>query len=216
MSYQQLLQRLAERLQEPLPGKEAQRKMAASARHWNPSQYKPNGQTKEGGVMILLYPHQEELFLPLILRPKSEKGVHSGQVAFPGGRREQSDTDIAFTALRECEEEIGVAHQQVQLIGQLSPLFVFASNFMVYPTIGFLPEKPLFKPNASEVAEVLEVGLSHLLNPNTQKLTNIYINENLTLEAPYFDVAGQVVWGATAMMLSELREVLEEIKIYQD
>ena len=138
-------------------------------------------------------------------------GAHSGQVSFPGGKFEQQDLDLNFTALRETHEEIGVAPEEVSLIGKLSDLFIIASNFKVHPSVGFVPSRPQFIPDPLEVEEVLEVSLSHLYDL-TQRGVEPMRFENYTIHSPYFDVQGHVVWGATAMMLSELLQVISELE----
>jgi 8-oxo-dGTP pyrophosphatase MutT (NUDIX family) len=146
--------------------------------------------------------------LPLIVRPHTEKGVHSGQVAFPGGKKEKTDPDFVYTALREAQEEVNLDISKVQVLGQLSPLFVFASNFMVYPTLAVMHEKPFLRPNPQEVADIFSTNLTTLQRPETIKKTIIQTPQ-YTFETPYFDIEGKIVWGATAMMLKELIELVE-------
>ncbi|MGD1841633.1 MAG: NUDIX hydrolase [Thermonemataceae bacterium] len=208
----QSIEKLTHRLQQPLPGKAAQKKMAASSRQYDFSKYQPNRRTREGGVLLLLYPQQEEWYFPLIVRPTTEKGVHSGQIAFPGGKREPVDESIVTTALREGYEEVGIDRSSVQVLGQLSPLFVFASNFMVNPTIAYTPEKPVLTISDLEVAELLEVPLKQIESQLTPKETLIKTKQGLEIQAPYLDFEGKVIWGATAMMLNEFLTVWREVK----
>lgn len=159
--------------------------------------------------MVLLYPHNGDIYLPLMKRPTYE-GAHSGQVSFPGGKFEQDDLDITTTALRETEEEIGVNPEQIEVIGSLSEMFIIASNFKVFPTVGYLPQRPAFVPDAVEVEAVLEVSISHLQDLSKRGVEPMTFG-NYTIQSPYFDVEGHVVWGATAMMLSELLYILDEL-----
>lgn len=191
-----------------LPGKEAQIRMVSDRFKDRYFELKPNAQTREGAVLILLYPENDTIGLPLILRPQNEKGVHSGQAAFPGGKKDETDKDFIQTALREAQEEVSLDISKVKILGQISPLFVFASNFMVYPTVAYVEKKPILEPNPSEVAEIFFADLETLKNPATIKKTLISTPQ-YTFETPYFDVSGKVVWGATAMMLSELIAILE-------
>ena len=210
LNFDDFVEKLEQRLKLPLPGRDAQEKMAPYPVDEN--RFKENLQkpAKPGGVMILLYPHENDIYLPLMKRP-TYNGAHSGQVSFPGGKFEQQDLDLNFTALRETHEEIGVAPEEVSLIGKLSDLFIIASNFKVHPSVGFVPSRPQFIPDPLEVEEVLEVSLSHLYDL-TQRGVEPMRFENYTIHSPYFDVQGHVVWGATAMMLSELLQVISELE----
>jgi 8-oxo-dGTP pyrophosphatase MutT (NUDIX family) len=209
MTFEQQIQILQEKIASgKLPGKEAQIKMVSDAFKDRYFDIKPNAHTREGAVLILLYPQQQNLHLPLIVRPHTEKGVHSGQVAFPGGKKEKTDPDFVYTALREAQEEVNLDISKVRVLGQLSPLFVFASNFMVYPTLAVMHEKPFLRPNPQEVADIFSTNLTTLQRPETIKRTIIQTPQ-YTFETPYFDIEGKIVWGATAMMLSELIELAE-------
>ena len=204
-------EKLKKQLALPLPGEIAQFKMSASLRI-NALQtpfprYEPNAQTREAGVLLLLYVHEDTIFIPLIVRPDTELGAHSGQVSFPGGKKEKTDKNLIATALREAYEEVGIKEDEITVLGEISPLFVFASNFMVYPTVAVCNKKPLFVPDPREVAKILEVPLLHLQNIENHKVTDLEIR-NTNIIAPYFDVENHIVWGATAMILSELLAVL--------
>ena len=168
----------------------------------------PKRPSKPGGVMLLLYPHDGDIYLPLMKRP-TYKGAHSGQVSFPGGKFEPEDKDLKETALRETEEEIGVKSSDIQVIGGLSELFIIASNFKVFPTVGFVTERPVFVPDAIEVEDILEVSLSDLKNLSKRGVEEMTFGK-YTINSPYFDVDGHVVWGATAMMLSEFLQLTED------
>ncbi|KOY84880.1 hypothetical protein AD998_00805 [bacterium 336/3] len=205
--FEERIQNIEKRIKEGLPGMGSQIKMVSETFKNRYFDMQPNEQTREGGVLILLYPESNQLHLPFILRPSTEKGVHSGQVAFPGGKKEETDKNVIHTALREAEEEVHLDTSQITVIGQLSPLFVFASNFMVYPTLAYTNTPPLLKPNPSEVAEIFSANIEHLKHPETIKKTTIKTPQ-YTFETPYYDVDGKIIWGATAMMLSELLEIL--------
>ncbi len=205
------IEKLTKQLNLPLPGEKAQFKMLASLRIDTKQtpfpRYEPNAQTRDAGVLILLYLHEDTVFIPLIVRPDTELGAHSGQVSFPGGKKEKTDKNLRETALREAFEEVGIKESEITVLGEISPLFVFASNFMVYPTIAVCNKKPNFVPDPREVAKILEIPILHLQNTDNHKITDLEIR-NTTIIAPYFDVEGRIVWGATAMILSELLEVL--------
>ncbi len=202
---------LDDRLKAPLPGKTAQMKM--KPRNIDPSNFtiKPTNNPKVGSVLILLYPKNNRIFIALMKRPDYE-GVHGGQISFPGGKREETDANLVQTALREGEEEVGIISKDVSIVGLLSEHFVFASNFNVLPVVGYLKYTPEFHPDHREVEKVVEVGLDHLLDKKNQKEINLTVRKNHTLLAPYFDVDGHIVWGATAMILSEFLTITKEFK----
>jgi 8-oxo-dGTP pyrophosphatase MutT (NUDIX family) len=163
---------------------------------------------KRGAVLILIYPDADEAFFPLIKRPVYA-GVHSGQIAFPGGKMELEDKDISYTAVREAWEEVGVLPKDVRLLGQISDLFIPASNFLVSPIIGYTERKPDFVPEIKEVDRIIETPLKQLLNLEIRKQKILEIGGQFKLNTPYFDISNEVVWGATAMILEEFIQVLE-------
>lgn len=199
---------LRKRLSEPLPGLAATQQMSARLANGSRVRINHDKPPKEGSVMILLYPDEHTVRFPLIQRPEYP-GVHSGQMALPGGKKEPGEDDIE-AALRETQEEIGIPIGEIEVIGSLSSFYVFASNFQILPVIGRLHRKPLFIPQEEEVAEVVTADVRHLLDDQYCKETDITVGAGFELRAPYFDLEGKVVWGATAMMLNELRIVLKE------
>jgi 8-oxo-dGTP pyrophosphatase MutT (NUDIX family) len=209
---QQFFQQLENRLHQPLPGEAAHSLMASTARANVKFKSKPNDATRQSAVLILFYPDEGALKLPLILRPVYD-GVHSGQVALPGGRMEESDKNFIETALRESHEEIGINPDEVKILGSLSDLFVFASDHLVRPVVGYCSHKPTFNIDAREVDQLIEVPLDTLLDKNIRGITNMVVNGNIEISAPYFGISDFTVWGATAMILSELVTVIDEINI---
>ncbi len=156
---------------------------------------------RSSAVLILLYPHNGELYLPLTLRATYD-GMHSGQVSLPGGRSEEGDCNIAATALREANEEVGVDAQSVSVLGALTPLFVFVSNNLVTPIVGWSEQRPNFATNTREVAQLLEVPIRALCDPQNHIVESWQLRDR-TADVPFYRVNGQQVWGATAMILSE-------------
>lgn len=182
--------------------------MAASLRV--PPGFKPDLKSARiGGVLIALYPDNGQIRTVLMKRP-DYNGTHSGQVSFPGGKHEPHDPDIHATALREAHEEVGMPINRVTVLGQLSELYIPASNFLVHPVVGVLDYAPTLTPDAHEVERILLPELAHFFREDIIKETRITVSRGLTLRAPYYDVDGQVVWGATAMILSEFTQVLQE------
>lgn len=166
------------------------------------SDAKDNGSNNNGSNDGCSRSGTEEIYLPLILR-STYRGVHSGQVGFPGGGWEEGDTDIIATALRETHEEIGVPTENIHVIGQLSPLYVFASNHLVHPTVGWIDRRPDFHLDRREVAQLIEIPLRELLNPANLRIEEWQLRDR-TAKVPFYYIQEQTIWGATAMMLSEL------------
>jgi len=198
---------LNNRLKLQLPGEEAQMKMASRIRHDDLKLDYDLSKAIPSGILILFYPSDDQVKTVLILRQTYE-GVHSGQVSFPGGRYEESDKSIIETALRESQEEVNIDPKKVKLIGALSEMYIPPSNFLVTPVVGFTESLPDFIPDSNEVEKIIETNLDFLFDKNAQKETLLNIRGH-KINAPYFDVHGHIVWGATAMILSELREVIE-------
>ena len=190
-----------------LPGHEAQYKMATENRLPHKEWERYYADAKKGGVLILFYPHRSAIHTVLIQRPKYD-GVHSGQVGFPGGAREKGDATMIDTALREAEEEIGVSRKKISVLGQLTELYIPPSNFLITPVIGYAPERPAFEIDKREVVELIEPSVNELMDESTRGVKQIHIRGSITIQAPTFNIQGRAVWGATAMMISELNEVL--------
>ncbi len=194
-----------------LGGYEAQRKMEHLAR-FSMMQKAPKipANHRSAAVMCLLYPAENDWNVVFIVRP-SYDGAHSGQIAFAGGGIEPEDENMQATALRETEEEIGVAPHLIEIISPLTPLFIPVSNFMVYPFVGILEKRPIFTPQASEVVEILEIPLNIFRNEENIKITTLKLEKGITLEkVPYYDLNGRVLWGATAMMMAEFIDIVFE------
>ena len=164
----------------------------------------------KSAVLVLFYEKEDGINLVLILRKKYH-GVHSAQVSFPGGKHDPEDEALKLTALRETEEEVGIKKEDIHVIGQLTDLYIPPSNYLVQPFVGYLEQTPEFTPEPKEVEEVIEAPLSLLLDDSIMGKKKIKVSaRNLKINYPYFDVKGHTVWGATAMMLSELKEVLQK------
>ncbi len=214
MNLNKLSQSLKNRFQEPLPGIEAQKKMWSRRRDLSQLENYDASTVRRAGVLLMLYPHQNTIYTALMRRPESPY-AHSGQISFPGGREENSDGgNLIQTALREANEEFGFDTSMVDVVGQLTDMYVSVSDIAVSPTVGVLKERPVFYPDPVEVAEIIEVPLSHLIDEGNHKRKKIMSGRGFSLEVPYYDVFGHVLWGATAMMMSEFLEVYQSIDIH--
>ncbi|NEU67311.1 NUDIX hydrolase [Spirosoma agri] len=204
-SFHSFTEDLHQRLQKPLPGEMAHKKMASAARYR--LGIKPNERTRRSAVLICFYPYQDSIYLPLILRPQYD-GVHAGQMAFPGGRMERFDENLTRTALREAQEEVGIRVTDVKVLGLLTELFIPPSNFYVQPVVGMLPYRPDYYPDPHEVEAVVEVDLETLLDETIVGDSQIEVR-GVVVDAPFYQIQGHRVWGATAMMISELLMVMD-------
>lgn len=205
-SFDFFIEKLTNQLQKSLPGETAHQIMQNSSK--TRLNFKPNEQTRKSAVLILFYPFEDEIYLPLILRPPYD-GVHSAQIAFPGGRYEPTDESLIRTALREAKEEIGLEITDIKVLGTLTELFIGPSNFKVLPVIGYLSYKPDFLAHKREVEKILEIRLSDISNPNIVGSSEMLIREELAI-VPHYKIHNHKIWGATAKMISELLYILKD------
>lgn len=203
------IQRLAERLTNgPLPGVDAQRKMSSVERRWSPDAAElPT--VRKSAVLALLHPSPTGLAVLYTLRP-SRLAHHGGQVSFPGGGREDGDPSLAHTALRETTEELGMTTADVRILGPLTTLFIESSCNLVHPFVGWIPALPPLNPDIHEVAEVLSVTLQTLSDPATVATCVREVNGQLRT-FPSFYIPPHHIWGATAMMTSELLTIAVQV-----
>ena len=205
--FQLFIENLKTNLQKPLPGVEAQFEMAHVKREKVLANSHESQNYRPSAVLILLYPNEQNQISVLLIERMTYNGHHSGQIAFPGGKAEPSDKDLEETALREFFEETG-ADTRPTVIGKLTPIYIPISKFMVQPFVSFVEQKPNFSASAYEVNELIEWEINHLLNPEIIKETILEPTPGYKIKTPYFDVQGKVLWGATAMMLNELKKII--------
>ncbi|MSP12171.1 MAG: CoA pyrophosphatase [Chloroflexi bacterium] len=197
-------------LQGPRPGRNAHllmipgfRRALALEQGWEPA-YIP----RHGAVLLLLYPRNGELYLVLTRRTHTV-ATHKGQVSLPGGAFESGDASYIQTALRETQEELGVPLAEVHVLGELTPLYIPPSQYQIHPVVGYSQTPPVFQMNTHEVAEILEITLEYLLSSNCRQEEDWEL-EGQRSPVPFFDVLGHKVWGATAMVLAEFVEMVNQ------
>ena len=193
-------------MQRPLLGLEAQARMAPPYRRDQIAVMLNPPACKQAGVLVLLYPLEGQLCFPLTQRPDSVE-YHKGQISLPGGSQENGES-LCQTALRETQEEVGVDISAVEVIGQLSRLYVPPSNFCIQPFVGYVAERPDFRIEVVEVAELIETPLQALLDPATVRVEDWEIRGGLW-PIPFYQFGPHKVWGATAMILAEFVAMLE-------
>lgn len=194
----------------PIPREELLLVRDRAGRYLRPAAPPPGVQPRPGAVLILLYPDGPDLRLPLTVRSEHLPN-HRGEVSLPGGGTDPGDDGPSATALRECWEELGVPPQTVEVLGSLPPIYIPPSNFQIAPVVGWSAEPPIIQFNTHEVSALLTVTLRELLDPA------IVVEEEWNLRGtptlvPFFAIAGQKVWGATALMLSELTARLRRVR----
>lgn len=165
---------------------------------------------KKAAVMMLFYPKDSETHLVLIKR-NAYPGVHSSQIAFPGGKVDSEDVDFRQTALRETFEEIGISEDKISVVKDFTPLYIPPSDFLVYPFMGVCSTEIEFVLQQEEVAGIIEVPLKTLLDDAIISNKILDTSYAKSLEVPVFEIEEHIVWGATAMMLSELKDVLKMV-----
>lgn len=229
------LNRLRAALARPLPGLPVQMGMAPVPRPGTERILDPFLDCRRAGVLVLLYPAESSSTKPgssesldkpgflekpglsrestsplhVVLTRRTESvDNHRGQISFPGGSMDPGE-DVVTTALREAQEELGVDPACVEVLGRLSPLYIPPSGFCIFPVVAYAAERPAFNPSPDEVAEILEVPISHLLEPATRK-EEVWQIRGENVRVPFYAVGPHKIWGATAMVLCELLALLRE------
>jgi 8-oxo-dGTP pyrophosphatase MutT (NUDIX family) len=206
-----LYEYIREALKGELPGTGVQWEMASSDRMIKDFPKVKKDDSRLAAVLILLYPCNRLINTILIQRP-TYKGVHSGQISFPGGKAEESDSDIIHTALREASEETGIDPKEVTLLGCLTPLYIPVSDTEVTPVVGWTNIKPGLTANPAEVVHIIEANLMQLADPSIIRQKPFPVRDEM-IEVKYYDYNGHIIWGATAMILHELITIFRSSEI---
>jgi 8-oxo-dGTP pyrophosphatase MutT (NUDIX family) len=205
MLLQSEIEFLKERFKKPLPGVDAQYMMAPKGRRSAVRDSGSEQASKVSSVLILLFPDNSGKAQTVLIKRPMNSGVHSGQIALPGGKHENSDLSYQHTALREAHEEIGVPANEVDVVGALTELYIPASNFLVHPFVGFIKHSPQFQINQYEVDSIIPVHLTTLLSMNAGN--EPFLTSYGTHHAPCYYLENHKIWGATAMILAEFRSL---------
>ena len=204
------IEELKQKFLRPLPGALSHLKMSPSHRMEDFSGLNDMMPlAKRSAVLVLLFPDQGQLKTVFIKRSEYD-GVHSGQISFPGGQFESTDRSFEATAIRETYEEIGVSSDKIQLVGQLTDFYIPPSNFLVKVFVGYSSQKPEYIPDKKEVQSVIEVNVDDLYDKNNITQMEFYSTSRKALvNAPTYIINGVEIWGATAMIVSDLLDVLK-------
>lgn len=206
----EIIEKLSEALSAPLPGWDAQKELINYDRPRPENLRELVPDARQSAVLALLYPKNKELFTVFILR-NIYQGVHSGQISFPGGKHEKFDASLWDTALREAHEEVNTEPCQINRIGELTPVYIPPSKFLVTPFLAFCRTEPEFKPDPVEVSKIIQVPVAAFLDRSQILQKKMFIQSlNSSLDIKYFNVEGEVLWGATAMIISELSEIFRK------
>lgn len=212
MNFDQFINAVSKIENIPLPAEPSQFKMSPPFRQKLQEMQKDKiNDAKQAGVMALFYPNTSyKTTLALILR-KTYKGVHSAQVGFPGGKLEETDFSLRDAALRETYEEIGVPIRSIEVLKKMTQVYIPPSNFFVQPYLGITPKTPKFVKQDDEVEDIIEVALNDFLDDGSIITERVSTSYKVNVDVPAFKLNGHVVWGATAMMLSEVKDLLKEM-----
>ncbi len=203
-------------LQKELPGEIAHLRMAPAHRDRLLTLSNGPEYARKSSVLILLSPDDKGEVCTTFIKRVEYEGVHSGQIAFPGGKYEEIDINLIETALREAEEEVGLKRESVSIIGQLSDLFVPPSNFIISPVLATIPFRPEFIPDCIEVDEVFTVPLNHFLNAEFTGEYDIPYRNGQTIRVPGYYYKNHLIWGATAMILNELLQLMVDAGLIKE
>lgn len=211
MEFSGFLKIISKIASEKLPAQAAHAKMIPPERiDLLKNQDYSNFNPKKAAILMLVYPKNNESHLALILR-NTYPGVHSSQIGFPGGKVELEDVNLEATAIRETFEEIGVLQNTIEIIKPFTEVYIPPSNFLVLPFLGFTKETPQFILNPDEVSALIELPLNDLLNENYTVIIPMSTSYATDIQVPGFEFQNHLVWGATAMMLSEFKETLKNV-----
>ena len=203
------LDHILKALNGPKPGVDSHMKMASIRSDRFKQYYQPSDNAHDAAVGLLLVPKGDYWSVLFMKRASHESDKHSGQISFPGGRKERTDRSLLDCALREIEEEIGLERKYIKLLGELTPLYVFASNHMVYTYVGYTEALDQLVPN-EEVAEIILGPIDDILRHGVHKI-DMEIEGTILKNVPYYNLNGEVLWGATAMIFTELLDIIKDI-----
>jgi len=202
-----IVDKITTKLSEQLPGKDSHLEM--SSRGMDRNYHEINSNYKSAAVLLIVFYLENELNIIYMKRPGgNQNDKHSGQISFPGGKLEKDDYSLEACAVRETKEELGLDPSKLEILGSLSSLYIDVSNFMVHPFVGFYSEKPNYILQKSEVDCTIEFPLKDLYKNNIIMSKDMTVRNYTLKDVPYFDLNGEILWGATAMITNEFRFIM--------
>lgn len=210
LNFHVFLNDLRNALSDPLPGVIAQAKLAPPYRQVELRNTLTDDLIRDSAVLILLWQEDDQIFTAFVLRTEYE-GFHSNQIAFPGGKYEKSDADFVATALREAQEEVGIIPATITILGQLTPLLIPLSRFLVYPIVAYTKIKPDFIIDPIEIKKVIPCPLFDFLEPDHFVIQDMEVRGKIINDIPCYKTGEHLIWGATAMIFNELLEIIKPI-----
>ena len=208
MNFKDFIDKIDDLKNAKLGGLDAQFKMAPKLRLKYTQDKIEAKKPRKAAVLALFYPNVNNKTVLLLTQRASYKGTHSAQISFPGGKTEKGDKNLETTALREAFEEVGIQSSSVEIIRELTDVYIPPSNFLATPFIGFANKRPNFTLNY-EVAKTIEILVSDLLDDNHLTTVNLTTSYMKNIDVPCFKIDNYIIWGATGMMLSEIKELLK-------
>lgn len=202
------MSRIKTALYSALPGKEAHNVMAPRPKFIEGYEGIHSGPPIRSAVMILITPDKDQLSVPFIKRSNQGR-YHAGQIALPGGKTEEADKNAIETALRECYEEIGVPPEQISILGILSDIYIPLSNYIISPVVGTVVKKPEFIRSENEVEQIILIPLADLFNEQNRSTTS-FSRHNHNIIAPGYRIGEHFIWGATAMIMCEMEQIMKD------
>lgn len=202
-------EKLAQLITDSLPGENAHLPMAPLNRPLSSLAMKDAVNVRESAVAVMWFDRDGVKYCALIQRPFYE-GNHSGQISFPGGKRDPEDEDLKATAIRECREEVGIDLREARFLGKLTPVYIPISNFHVEPYVFYYDDLPEFIPDAREVESVIAISAHDLLDESAVSTMDVPLPGGIRMRnVPCFLIEGRQIWGATALILNEVKELLK-------
>jgi len=192
-------------LNSPKPGLKSQSAMITEPRPGHKTYLEMKHKCKKAGVLILLFPRNNKVYMVLTLRTEKVQ-YHPNQISFPGGQCEPNESPLE-AGLRETTEELGIKPKEIEILGELTPLYIPPSNYCVFPAVGIMDNPPTYNPRADEVAEVIEIPLSHILDKKSIK-KEMWRLKKKKVKVPFYFYKTHKIWGATAMVLTELLDII--------
>lgn len=214
MIFTDFIKELNLRLLEPLPGQEAHLPLSSLRRIREMFKNQDISKAKKSAVLILFYLDDNRDIMTILIQRPTYNGVHSGQIAFPGGKFEEYDADLIQTALRESREEVGIDPENVTVLGSLTELYIPPSQLTLLPVVGYQQGQPKIVTDPNEVAGVITISIKEILDPLSIQQKRVSVGSWSDM-VPCFYIRGNVIWGATAMILNELKMILPAIPSLQ-